>query len=157
MIVDGSLYCLHETANTLTQQPISPSATTAQPDTAASFSIIPSDTSSSATLVAGELLFAQSPTPLLYASNRDDPNPQGDAIAIFEINPLQKVAEIRTGLQHLRGVALVGDNDAYLVAGGMKGGGIKVFERVSANQGYLKEIAAIPAGNVDQPSSFIWM
>jgi hypothetical protein len=151
------LYCLHETANTLTQQLISPSATTVQPDTAASFSIVPSDTSPSATLAAGELLFAQNPTPLLYASNRDDPNPQGDAIAIFEINPLKKVAEIRTGLQQLRGVALVGDNDAYLVAGGMEGGGIKVFERVSANQGYLKEIAAIPAGNVDQPSSFIWM
>ena len=67
------------------------------------------------------------------------------------------MAEIRTGLQHLRGVALVGDNDAYLVAGGMNGGGIKVFERVSANQGYLKEIVAIPARIVDQPSSFIWM
>jgi len=155
VVDDGSLYCLHEAANTLTQQSISPFSTDAQPNAASSISIVPSDTSSSATLLAGELLFAQNPTPLLYASNRDDPSPQGDAIAIFELNPLNKVAEVRTGLKHLRGVALIGDDDAYLIAGGMNGGGIKVYERVSADQGYLKEIAAIPAGVVDQPSSFV--
>lgn len=107
--------------------------------------------------MAGELIFAQNPTPLLYASNRDDPSPEGDAIAIFEPEPLRKVAEIRTGLKHLRGVALVGDDDAYLIAGGMNGGGIKIYERVSADQGYLKELASFPAGTIDQPASFIWM
>jgi len=94
----------------------------------ANISIVPSDTPSSAPLVAGELLFAHTPTPLIYASNRDDPSAQGDAIAIFDINPLTKVAEVRTGLQHLRGVAFVGENNGYLIAGGMKGGGIKIYE-----------------------------
>lgn len=156
---DNTLYSLHEKANTLTQQTIPSIALSnaVQPDSLASVSIIPSDTSSSAPLVAGELLFTQTPTPLIYASNRDDPSAQGDAIAVFDINPLTKVAEIRTGLQHLRGVALVGENNAYLIVGGMKGGGIKMYERVSADQGYLKEVASLPAGVIDQPSSFIWI
>jgi hypothetical protein len=52
---------------------------------------------------------------------------------------------------------LVGDNNAYLIAGGMKGGGIKIYERVSADQGYLKEVASLATGVVDQPSSFVWV
>ncbi|PVF91115.1 hypothetical protein CPB86DRAFT_792274, partial [Serendipita vermifera] len=103
-----------------------------------------------------ELLIAHSPSTLLYASNREDPSPGGDAIAIFQTNPLTKVATIRTGLNHLRGVVLVGPNNAYLIAGGMKGGGIKIYEKVSVDQGSLKEIASLPAGVVEQPSSFIW-
>lgn len=158
VIDDGSLYTLHEKSSTLTQQIIpASSSNNAQPDNVASESIIPPDTPSNATLLGGELLFAQNPTPLLYASNRDDPSPGGDAIAIFEIDPLRKVAEVRTGLNHLRGVALVGDDGAYLIAGGMNGGGIKIYERVSADQGYLKELAALPVGKIDQPSSFIWI
>lgn len=156
---DGTLYSLHEKANTLTQQsiPSTPLSDSTQPDPVASISIVPSDTPAGAPLVAGELLFAQTPTPLIYASNRDDPSALGDAIAIFDINPLTKVAEVRTGLQHLRGVALVGENNAYLIAGGMKGGGIKIYERVSADQGYLKEVASLAPGVVDQPSSFVWV
>lgn len=129
----------------------------AQPDDIASISIIPSDTPSSAKLFAGELLLAQTPTSQIYASNRDDPSAEGDSIAVFDINPLTKVADVRTGLHHLRGVALVGENDAYLIAAGMSGGGIKIFERVSADQGYLKEVASLPAGAIDQPSSFVWV
>jgi len=125
VVDDGSLYTLHEKANTLTQQTIS--SNNARPDAVASDSIIPSDTPSGSTMLGGELLFAQNPTPLLYASNRDDPSPGADAIAIFEVEPLRKVAEVRTGLKHLRGVALVGEDDAYLIAGGMNGGGIKIL------------------------------
>jgi hypothetical protein len=121
-----------------------------QPDFVANISIVPSDTPSSAPLAAGELLFAQTPTLLTYASNRDDTSAQGNAIAIFDINPLTKVAEVRTGLQLLRVVALVRENNAYLIAGGMRGGGIKIYERVSADQGYLKEIASLGVGVVDQ-------
>ncbi|PVF92623.1 putative isomerase YbhE [Serendipita vermifera] len=156
IIDDGSLYTLHEKANTLTQQAMPPPLSTEQSDIGSSISIIPDDTPSSATVYAGELLIAHSPSTLLYASNREDPSPGGDAIAIFQTNPLTKVASIRTGLNHLRGVALVGPNEAYLIAGGMKGGGIKIYERVSADQGYLKEVASLPAGVVKQPSSFTW-
>lgn len=157
VVDDSSLYTLHERANTLTQQTAVTPSSTGQPTEVASISIIPSDTPASATLYAGELLLAHTPSPVMYASNREDPSPAGDAIAVFELNPLTKVAEIRTGLQHLRGVALVGEDNAYLIAGGMKGGGIKVYERISAAQGYLKEVASLPAGVVDQPSSFIWV
>ncbi|PVF91114.1 putative isomerase YbhE [Serendipita vermifera] len=156
VIDDGSLYTLHEKANTLTQQAMPPLFSTEQSDIVSSISIIPDDTPSSATLYAGELLIAHSPSTLLYGSNREDPSPGGDAIVIFQTNPLTKVATIRTGLNHLRGVALVGPNEAYLIAGGMKGGGIKIYERVSADQGYLKEVASLPAGVVEQPSSFTW-
>ncbi|CAG8600542.1 9357_t:CDS:2, partial [Acaulospora colombiana] len=155
-LTDGSLYTLHEKANTLSQQVLTPTLGDAQPDAVSSISIIPSDTPSSATLYAGELLMAHEPSTLIYASNREDPSPEGDAIAIFQTNPLTKVASIRTGLKHLRGVALVGENDAYLIAGGMNGGGIKIYERVSPDQGYLKEIASLAANVVEQPSSFIW-
>ncbi|KAG8833585.1 hypothetical protein FRC18_003398 [Serendipita sp. 400] len=157
VVDDGSIYTLHEHANTLTQQTAASSFTDGQPAEVASISIIPSDTPSGSTLFAGEVLMASTPTPLIYASNRDDPSTAGDAIAIFETNPLTKVAEVRTGLNHLRGVAFVGDDNAYLIAGGMKGGGIKVYERVSAELGYLKEVASLPAGVIEQPSSFIWV
>lgn len=159
VVDDNALYSLHEKANTLSQQtiPTTPLSGDAQPDSIASISIIPSDTPSGANLFAGELLLAQSPTPIIYASNRDDPSSQGDAIAVFDINPLTKVADVRTGLKHLRGVALVGEDNAYLIAGGMNGGGIKIFERVSADQGFLKEVASLPAGVIDQPSSFVWV
>ncbi|PVF92622.1 3-carboxy-cis,cis-mucoante lactonizing enzyme [Serendipita vermifera] len=157
IVIDGrSLYTLHEKTNTLIQQAMPTSSGNESPDIVSSISIIPDDTPSSATLYAGELLIAHSPSTLLYASNREDPSPGGDAIAIFQTNPLTKVATIRTGLNHLRGVALVGPNDAYLIAGGMKGGGIKIYERVSADQGYLKEVASLPAGVIERPSSFIW-
>lgn len=107
-------------------------------------------------LAGGELIFAENPVPLLYASNRDDPDPAGDAIAIFETVPrLVRVAEVRTGLKHLRGVAFIGDDNEFLIAGGLNGGGIKIFERVSADQGFLREIASLKEGVVDQPTSFI--
>ncbi|PVF92624.1 putative isomerase YbhE, partial [Serendipita vermifera] len=156
VIDDGTLYTLHEKANTLTQQTLPEIFSQTQPDIVSSISIIPDDTPSSATVYAGELLIAHEPSTLIYASNREDSSPGGDAIAIFQTNPLTKVASVRTGLNHLRGVALVGENDAYLIAGGMKGGGIKIYERVSGDQGYLKEVASLPAGVVEQPSSFIW-
>lgn len=156
-VIDGSLYVLNELSNTLTHQPISSFSTEEQPEILASTSITPPDTPLDATMHAGELLFSQTPTPLLYASNRNDPGSDGDTIAIFELNPLTKVADVRTGLQHLRGVAFIGDNDAYLIAGGMNGGGVKVYERVSADQGYLREVASLTSDEVNQPSSFIWM
>src|SRR5688572_12125480 len=47
------------------------------------------------------------PTPYLYASNRNDPSPEGDIIGIFSIqapDSLDLVAEVRSGLNHLRGM-----------------------------------------------------
>lgn len=149
----------------LTQSTLPPLGSTTQPQLVANISIIPSDTRNTMGMKAGELLYAPSPdgdpataSPLLYASNRDDPTTSGDAIAIFETKPsLKLVTQFRTGLKHLRGVSFIGADKKYMIVGGMMGGGIKIYERVSASAGYLKQVAIFPAGTITQPASFIWI
>lgn len=94
-------------------------------------------------------------TPYLYASNRNDPSPEGDVISIYSVADPEKivpVAEVRSGLKHLRGMVFGGPNDEYLVAGGVFGGGVKVFERVDGGKGF-KELAHL---DLDAPTSFLW-
>lgn len=93
--------------------------------------------------------------PYLYASNRNDPSPEGDVIAIFSIadpEKLELVAEVRSGLKHLRGMLFGGQDDKYLIAGGVRGGGVKIFERVDGGRG-LKEVASAP---LEAPTGFLW-
>ncbi|CAG8743012.1 11554_t:CDS:2, partial [Acaulospora colombiana] len=121
-------------------------------------SITPPDSDPSAPFAAAELLYAESPTPLLYASNRNDPHPEGDAITVLETTPkLKPVAYVRTGLNYIRGMEFVGPKKEYVIAAGMNGGGIKVFKRVPAKLGYLSEVAHLPNGTIAQPSSFLWV
>jgi len=97
------------------------------------------------------------PTPYLYLSNRNDPSPEGDIIAIFDFvsdpGKLQLIAEVRTGLQHVRGMLFGGENEKYLVVGGVNGGGVKVFERINDGLG-LKEVAKNEG--VKAPTGFLW-
>lgn len=98
------------------------------------------------------------PIPYLYLSNRNDPSPQGDIISIFSIqNPdtsLDLIAEIRTGLKHLRGMVFGGVNDKYLVAGGVNGGGVKVFERIDGG----KSLRLVATNNsIQAPTGFLWL
>jgi 6-phosphogluconolactonase (cycloisomerase 2 family) len=111
--------------------------------------------------LAAEILIpppnASFPTPYLYLSNRNDPSPQGDIISIFSIqnsDSLELIAEIRTGLKHLRGMAFGGPNDEYLIAGGTKGGGVKVFERIYGGKS-LRLIAT--SNSIEAPTSFLWL
>jgi 6-phosphogluconolactonase (cycloisomerase 2 family) len=150
------LYTLCELSNNITQFTLSATGLKH-----ASFvttkSILPTDTDPSGPLAAAELLYAESPNPLLYASNRNDPHPEGDAITVLETTPkLKAVAYVRTGLNYIRGMEFVGPKKEYVIAAGMNGGGIKVFKRVSAKSGYLSEVAHLPNGTVAQPSSFVW-
>ncbi|KAI0090803.1 putative isomerase YbhE [Irpex rosettiformis] len=95
------------------------------------------------------------PTPYLYASNRNDPSLEGDVIAIFSVadpEKLELVAEVRSGLKHLRGMLFGGPDDRYLAAGGVLGGGVKVFERVDGGKG-LKEVASV---ELEAPTGFLW-
>lgn len=95
------------------------------------------------------------PTPYLYVSNRNDPSPEGDVIAIYSVaNPekVELVAEVRSGLKHLRGMVFGGPDDKYLVAGGALGGGVKVFERIEGGKG-LKEVASV---HLEAPTGFLW-
>jgi 6-phosphogluconolactonase (cycloisomerase 2 family) len=110
--------------------------------------------------VAAEILIPPTnssfPTPYLYVSNRDDPSPEGDIISIFLIDDdgLELVAEVRSGLKHLRGMAFGGLDDKFLVAGGAMGGGVKVFERVDGGANLR-----LVAGNefVEAPTGFLWL
>jgi 6-phosphogluconolactonase (cycloisomerase 2 family) len=110
-------------------------------------------------MLAAEILLpkpnASYPSPYLYATNRNDPSPEGDVIAVFSVaNPdkLELVAEVRSGLKHLRGMLFGGADDRYLVAGGARGGGVKIFERVDGGKS-LKEIASI---QLEAPTGFLW-
>ncbi|KAG5644309.1 hypothetical protein DXG03_008727 [Asterophora parasitica] len=96
------------------------------------------------------------PVPYLYLSNRNDPSPEGDIISIFSIagpDSLELVAEVRSGLQHLRGMVFGGPDDKWLVAGGVNGGGVKIFERVDGGRG-LKVVAE--NSDVQAPTGFLW-
>lgn len=98
------------------------------------------------------------PTPYIYVSDRNDPSPDGDLISILEpvdaSKKLKLVAQVRSGLNHLRGLVFGGPDDRYLIAGGQNGGGVKVFERVDGGKG-LKEIVA--KTDVDLPTHFLWV
>lgn len=99
------------------------------------------------------------PDPYIYVSNRDDPSPEGDTIAIFslangETEP-ELVTEVRTGLKHLRGMYFGGEDSKWLIAGGVEGGGVKVFERVLGGKD-LRVVASLGADVVPRPASFLW-
>lgn len=95
------------------------------------------------------------PKPYLYVSNRNDPSAEGDVISIYAVSKPEKlelVAEVRSGLTHVRSMVFGGPDDQYLVAGGAFAPGVKVFQRVKGGKG-LKEIASI---DLPAPTSFLW-
>jgi len=148
---DGQLYTLHELDNTLTQQTLPAIGSSASPVTVASLSILPPNAPSG--LGAGELLFSpalSSGAQYLYATNRGDPN--GDSIAIFSLNPLKLVKQFKTNLYHIRGLALGGNNNKFLVAGGLNSGGVAVYERI--NDGADLKLIAQNSG-IQQPTGFV--
>ena len=95
------------------------------------------------------------PTPYLYVTNRNDPNPAGDILAIFDAREgdLKLIKEVRTGLKHLRGIAF-DEQGKWLIAGGTFGGGVKIFERVDGGRD-LKEVAHLKG--VERPAGFHWL
>lgn len=96
------------------------------------------------------------PIPYIYISNRNDPSPDGDTIAIFAIqgDQLKLVTEVRTALNHVRGIVFGGPDDKWLVAGGANGGGVKVFERIDGGKN-LRQVAVNAA--VEAPTGFLWV
>ncbi|KAF8058603.1 Lactonase, 7-bladed beta-propeller-domain-containing protein [Lyophyllum atratum] len=97
------------------------------------------------------------PTPYLYVSNRNDLSSKGDTIAIFDITEpkeLRLVAEVRTGLKHVRAMEFGGLDDCWLIVGGMNEGGVKIFERVQGGRG-LKLVAE--KQDVKTPTGFLWL
>lgn len=110
-------------------------------------------------MLAAEILVpapnAAFPAPYIYASNRNDPDPAGDVVAIYSLaDPAapQLVAEVRSGLNHLRGMVFGGAQSEYLVAGGANGHKVKMFERTDGGRG-LRELASL---DLQAPTAFLW-
>ena len=68
---------------------------------------------------------------------------------------LKPVELMKTGLAQIRAMAFLGDKDQYLIAAGLLGGGVKVYERVSEKQGFLKLGASLNDTGIEQPTSFV--
>jgi hypothetical protein len=58
------------------------------------------------------------------------------------------------GLTHVWGMVFGGNDDKYLVVGGVEGGGVKVFERIEGRKG-LKEIVKL-IEDIGHPTGFLW-
>jgi 6-phosphogluconolactonase len=92
---------------------------------------------------------------LLICTNRDSPNPEGDAIATFTVDDDGTVERTDqswiTGVgRHLRGMAA--DKEGKLVAvAGRDGGGVVIFERDNDNGLTLNEVARIDVDKVVCP------
>jgi 6-phosphogluconolactonase (cycloisomerase 2 family) len=162
---DGTLFTLHEFDSTVTAHTLNE---TTEPVVSPSIAPRDASTPNGAKFAAAELL---SPPPsdmfpegLLYASNRNVglEDPRGDSIAIIRYFPSSApgvkarfdiIEQVFTGLQQIRGMAFSGDGE-FLVAGGSKSGGVKVFQR-SGGGTVLTEIAS--NADVDTRTSFVWL
>jgi len=157
------LFTLHELSSTLTSQKI-PTLPAKSSPLISNVSIIPSSPPSGASFAAGEILMPPTsdsfPTPFVYTSNRNTgtQDSKGDAIAIFMLDPdtgaVHLVNQVYTGLDQIRGMEFGGEDDKYLIAGGVAGtGGVVIFERTN-NGADLREVVR----NTDIPTatSFIW-
>lgn len=116
-------------------------------------------------MLAAEILLPQAgttfPAKHLYLSNRNDPSPEGDIISIFRVpapdvagEQMTLVGEVRTGLRHVRGIQLGGEEDRYLIAGGVLSDGVKVYERVEGGKA-LREV--VENKEVKAPTGFLWV
>ncbi|TFY83352.1 hypothetical protein EWM64_g659 [Hericium alpestre] len=164
-LFDNFLYTLHETASTLTVQPL-PAAPNGTSTIVTQVSTVPSNdlNLTNATWAAAEILLPalnqRFQKAFVYTSNRNTGStvdPHGDTIAIWSIEPEGKVTLVRqvyTGLQQVRGMMIGGDDDEFIVAGGVVGtGGVLVLKRTEGGSN-LEEVVR----NTDIPNrtSFVW-
>jgi 6-phosphogluconolactonase (cycloisomerase 2 family) len=149
------MYTLLELSNIVTKHhfpsfPDVPTQITSTPSMSKSLA-----STSNTPMLAAEILIPQPnsyPTPYLYLSNRNDPSPLGDIISVFNLSDdMKMVSEVRSGLNHLRGMAFGGMDDRWLIAGGVNEGGVSVFERVDGGKG-LRVVAE--QKDVEAPTGF---
>lgn len=154
--IDGHLYTLLELSSVLVKHYFPPLPSL--PSFVASTPTMSHPLPQPNEMLAAEILIPPTntayPTSYLYLSNRNDPSPEGDIISIFAISgTLALVAEVRTGLRHVRGIVFGGPHDKWLIAGGANGGGVKVFERIDGGRG-LKVVAE--NSSIEAPTGFLW-
>ncbi|ESK89453.1 hypothetical protein Moror_16142 [Moniliophthora roreri MCA 2997] len=153
-ICDGILYTVLELSSSLTTHKLNPEF-----PFLANVPTRPEASLTADNMLAAEILIPPPnttyPVPYIYVSNRNDPSPEGDTIAIFTPDvQLGPITQIRTGLSHVRGIIFFGPQDKWLIAGGGNSGGVKVFERVDEGRG-LKEVAAL--GDVNSATGFLYL
>ena len=95
---------------------------------------------------------------LLICTNRDSPNPESDAIALFSVDDNGTVERTSQGWitgigKHLRGMA-VDREGRFVVVAGRDGGGLTIFERDFETGLTLQQVAKI---DVEQAVAPLWM
>jgi 6-phosphogluconolactonase (cycloisomerase 2 family) len=103
--------------------------------------------------------------PHLYVSNRDDSSEEGDTIAIYSLHKENKQfrgtpelrKQVRTGLRHLRGMNFGGAEDKWLIAGGVKDGGVKLFKRIKDDEGNEDLEFVTENKEIEKPTAFVWL
>ncbi|KAI0330347.1 putative isomerase YbhE [Cubamyces sp. BRFM 1775] len=158
----NTLYAVHQLSNTLTQQHIPPAPNGTTTSLIANLSIIPPELPEGAAMAGAEILIAERskhfPEPFIYVSNRNTgvPDPRGDAIAIFRVEPhLSLVGFVYTGLQQVRGMQLGGPEKEFLIAGGVAGdAGVIMLKRTEGGRNLT-----LLARNTEIPTraSFVWL
>ena len=122
----------------------------------------PADSENQSKMLASEIRLLPSLTPsgkhLLICTNRDSPNSEGDAIALFSVDDDGTVERTSQGWitgigKHLRGMAA--DKEGRFVAvAGRDGGGLTIFERDSETGLTLQQVAKI---DVEQVVAPLWI
>ena len=114
-------------------------------------------------MLAAEILLYPSPssssashkTRFLHVSNRNFPGEVGDPLAIFSLeDPTEPklVRETASELSHVRSI-VVSPDGKYLAAGGVHGGGVKVYV-VGEDGGALEQVAQC---ELEGPTHFLWL
>lgn len=141
-------------------EPSSPPSST--PVLLSSVSIVPEDGPTGSSWGGGELVISPKDAGprFLYASNRNvgTTDERGDPIAVAAVDNFGKltiVHEAYTGLQHVRAMALGGDQGQYIIAAGMNAGGVAIFER--QEDGDLKLLDRYTGEGSQNLASFAWV
>lgn len=163
---DNNVYTVHELANTVTHQIIPAIPGNDFPTVLANLSTLPAQVPAGSVFGAGELLLLpvtgttiNTTQRYLLASNRNTSNnldPKGDSIAIFSTQPeLKLVNQVYTGLNQIRGM-MVSPCGKYVIAAGLVGGGIAVFE-VTEGGANMALLARYTGTGSVEVSSFVWL
>ncbi|KZT54587.1 putative isomerase YbhE [Calocera cornea HHB12733] len=161
---DGSVpatyvYIVHELANTVTQQTIPTLSSGIEPQLIATVPTIPPG-GDNTTIAAAEILVGPANAlydeQYLYVSNRWDTNPLGDTVAVLNPNPLEVIAQVRTGVYGIRGMMIGGNQDQYIIVGGQGSGGVAVLERVDGGRN-LTLVASLNSPLIEAPTTFVWL
>jgi 6-phosphogluconolactonase (cycloisomerase 2 family) len=119
----------------------------------------PADKDNQDKMLASEIILLPSLHPsgkhLLICTNRDSPNPEGDAIALFSVDDDGQVKRTEQGWvtgvgKHLRGMA-ADKEGRYVAVAGRDQGGLVLFERDREKGLTLIEVARIDVDHVVCP------